>query len=123
MLAVVANKTEAIVSDDRRKIYMNVTREEAKRITLGKACVWKDREVLYRTRDYYIEIGFKLVDSMEKEKRIERMYNYEIGYVNGEGGVSYVSGRNVTLDQFQEEYGKYDDIVFVGLVVRKGGEE
>ena len=54
---------------------------------------------------------------------MERMYNYEIGYVVGNEGVRYVSGRNVTLDQFQEEYGKYDDIVFVGLVVRKGGEE
>ena len=53
---------------------------------------------------------------------MERMYNYEIGFMN-DGEVRYVSGRNVTLDQFQEEYGKYDDIVFVGLVVRKGGEE
>ena len=50
------------------------------------------------------------------------MYNYELGYVLEDGGVRYVSGRNVTLDQFQEEYGKYNDIVFVGLVVRKGGE-
>lgn len=59
MLTVIANKTEAIVADDRRKTYMNVTREEAKRITLGRSCVWKDREVLYTARDYYIGIGFK----------------------------------------------------------------
>lgn len=62
MITVVANKKEAIVSDDRRKIYVNVTREKAKRMTLGMKCGWKDREMLYTTRDYYIEIGFKLVD-------------------------------------------------------------
>ena len=59
MLTVVANKDEAIVADDRRKMYMNVSRKEAKRMTLGRVCVWKDREVLYTVRDYYIEIGFK----------------------------------------------------------------
>lgn len=40
MLTVVANEKEAIISDDRRKIYMNVTREKAKRMTLGKKCGW-----------------------------------------------------------------------------------
>lgn len=62
MITVVADKKEAIVSDDRRKIYANVTREKAKRMTLGMKCGWKNRETLYTTRDYYIEIGFKLVD-------------------------------------------------------------
>ena len=59
MLTVVANKNEAIVADDRRKMYMNVSRKEAKRMTLGRVCVWKDRDVLYTVRDYYIEIGFE----------------------------------------------------------------
>ena len=59
MLTVVANENEAIVADDRRKMYMNVSREEAKRMTLGRLCVWKDREVLYTVRDYYNEIGFE----------------------------------------------------------------
>ena len=59
MLTVVANEHEAIVADDRRKMYMNVSRKEAKRMTLGRVCVWKDREVLYTVRDYYIEIGFE----------------------------------------------------------------
>lgn len=54
---------------------------------------------------------------------MERMYNYEIGRVLEDGDVRYVSGRNVTLDQFQEEYGKYDDIVIVVLVLRKDSEE
>lgn len=59
MLTVVANENEAIVADDRRKMYMNVSRKEAKRMTLGRVCVWKDRDVLYTVRDYYIEIGFE----------------------------------------------------------------
>ena len=59
MLTVVANENEANVADDRRKMYMNVSREEAKRMTLGRLCVWKDREVLYTVRDYYNEIGFE----------------------------------------------------------------
>lgn len=64
MLTVVANKSEAIVSDDRRKIYMNVTREEAIRMVLGKSYIWKDRDVLYTARDYYIGIGFEEVDKI-----------------------------------------------------------
>lgn len=63
MLTVVANKNEAIVTDDRRKVYMNVTRKQARRMVLGKVCIWKDREVLYTARDYYIELGFKKVDN------------------------------------------------------------
>ena len=59
MLTVVANENEAIVAGDRRKMYMNVSRKEAKRMTLGRVCVWKDRDVLYTVRDYYIEIGFE----------------------------------------------------------------
>ena len=59
MLTIVANENEAIVADDRRKMYMNVTRKQARRMTLGKICVWKDRDVLYTVRDYYIELGFK----------------------------------------------------------------
>ena len=53
MLTVVANKDEAIVADDRRKMYMNVSRKEAKRMTFGRVCVWKDRDVLYGKRLLY----------------------------------------------------------------------
>lgn len=49
----------------------------------------------------------------------EKRYDCEIGWED-EGKIKSVSARNITLEEFEEEYGKYSNIVYVALVEVRG---
>lgn len=43
------------------------------------------------------------------------MYDFNIGYLENEV-IKVVSGENVEIEVFEEEYGKLTDIVFIAVV-------
>lgn len=45
----------------------------------------------------------------------KKMYDFNIGYLENEV-IKIVSGENVEIEAFEEEYGKLNDIVFVAVV-------
>ena len=49
---------------------------------------------------------------------LKEMYDFNIGYLENEV-IKIVSGEDVEIEMFEEEYGKLNDIVFVA-VVKKG---
>ena len=48
----------------------------------------------------------------------KKMYDFNIGYLENEV-IKIVSGENVEIEVFEEEYGKLNDIVFVAVVSKE----
>ena len=46
------------------------------------------------------------------------MYDFNIGYLENEA-IKIVSGEDVEIEVFEEEYGKLNDIVFVAVVQKE----
>lgn len=49
---------------------------------------------------------------------LKEMYDFNIGYLENEV-IKIVSGKGVTIEAFEEEYGKLNDIVFVAVVKKE----
>ena len=61
MLTIIANRKQALVCDDRRKTIREVTRKEALKLVEDERHTWTNRELLYNTRDFYLDCGYRKV--------------------------------------------------------------